>query len=281
MLVSFKYNKDKYRELLEKDKLDDVQIKQEVVPSILDDSSATTATTTNSTTTITPTKFVTLYYNSQAYMSSPSKSQRRRSQNRTPTPPSVTPNTTTFPYQKSSSVINSSPVKMISQESSTREAISSPPISAKPRSYQDIIENMGNYNLQYILNSGNNEESSSIIGHNQEVESDWFNDVRSIADRLHLLRETYRTVQILKKTRVLGNKRQDMSEFSKSVTPSVSGDNVNNNAAILRSASHNRNSTDAGISGMDEDEFEELDGFEEDEDSSNTDTLAKSETFVT
>ncbi|EGW32273.1 uncharacterized protein SPAPADRAFT_61359 [Spathaspora passalidarum NRRL Y-27907] len=247
MLVTFKYNRDKYNQLLEQSVSNTSPYVKEETPSV---SGSTPPVST-------PTKFVTLHYNS-GYMTSPIKSQRR-SRNRTPTPPSLTPNTT-LPFQKSFSVIDSSPIKISKEDTADMQ---------EQCSYQDAIESMATYNEQYILNPRNNDDIPSVIAHNQQVEKAWFNNIRSLADRLHLLRETYRTVQMLKKSKVNRNGLVDESAYSKSTTPRIE----DSPSVSVPPTTPSSRLVPETTSGVDEDEYEEIDGFEEDEDSSNTDTV--------
>lgn len=243
MLITLKYNRDKYLALIESKE------KASTATKIEDTNGITTTPITRtrsassvniSTTTPKPTKIVTFRYNSSIYKSPlTSRLSQRRTRNRTPTPQNSLGTTTgeinfssSIPNTSAGTSLNSSPIKqlqlpetpsyieeegeeevkqeVIEREEDEEENLFSPfgiPLPSKTKDSEDALNFMYKYNELYHIHNNKDVEANdkiSAIEHNQAVENVWFDSLNIVADRLHFLREAYKAIQLVKKKKLTG-----------------------------------------------------------------------------
>ncbi|KAK6459512.1 uncharacterized protein RJT20DRAFT_16778 [Scheffersomyces xylosifermentans] len=223
-VVSFRYDKQKYREL-EASRAPSSQTVQ-----FSQDEEFNSYTTMDST----PSKIVRLQYQhrngleSPPIHSSPVRSSVFRSRNRAITPPTdvatseftsdsntiaVTRAEIAQSFQQETNRIGSysnSNSGLSSHVSPSSQLGSSPdgtytvePYVYPAKSYQDALKSINEYSQKFVSTPRSEDGTISVI-HNQQVEQEWYGDLKVVADRLHLLREAHRAVQLIKKRKISG-----------------------------------------------------------------------------
>ncbi|KAK6460349.1 hypothetical protein DFJ63DRAFT_315639 [Scheffersomyces coipomensis] len=234
-LITLKYNKQKYLKSSDDSSQPDLKSDVEKDESSL---SLPISSSVSSSTSSSPSKIVKLHYNprglaslnnSDTPISSPvnnNRSSNRRARNRTPTPPSevatipedtkiveqVTPTTTT-------TRISALDKLEVSKESESQESTSpSPSILITPpevkkiesifyvpqKSYKEALRALASYSDK--SNTIQNKSLTKTLSdfELQEIEQEWYENVQIVSDRLHLLKEVFKAVQLIKKRKISG-----------------------------------------------------------------------------
>lgn len=179
----------------------------------------------------TPSRIVRLQYNNNNNINRsadslymlllPLRSSAYRHRNRTPTPEAVNSNTKNSPGSGPGSGSsagsaghsrNSSSGSNYHSPVSGGSSINSPGSSGHGslkltytynKRVPEALDLIGQYSERYVTGKFSPSGQTSVV-HNQQLEQEWYADVTTVADRLHLLRELYRATQLIKKRKIAG-----------------------------------------------------------------------------
>ncbi|KAK6205255.1 uncharacterized protein RJT21DRAFT_14405 [Scheffersomyces amazonensis] len=227
-LITLKYNKDKF--LSRTSREDRTNSLEPLLPASEDESA------------FSPSKIVKLHYKqNKGFLNNPNgietpasspipnRSSNRRARNRTPTPTDVA--TSSFDNRNNSSTSvtsspdidtttnsiersSSSPVQsdtqtssqsLLHQNSSQSETTPRKDSFYIPKkSYKQALSSLAQYSDKSTTTQSKllNKQASDSFQH--EIEQEWYEDVQIVSDRLHLLKEMYKAVQLIKKRKIAG-----------------------------------------------------------------------------